>query len=343
MTYGESRMPAWQRALSDRVAVDIVLAWVLAGATYLAVTIGAPTPVRVLVGGVALFSLPGYVLVAILFPHRGPVAAPGRLSSLRGLDSVTARERFALSFGLSLAMLPVLGIAIALSPWGYSAGTVAAAFAIFVALGGLIAAVVRRRLPPEDRFRIPLARWAGEFRGALWTGSATERALNAVVLASIVVGLLAVGGAVAVPQGGATFTDFAVLGEDEDGDLVAGNFPEELAPDESASLVTAVENHEGETTDYTVVVTAEQRGGNAANRTVELQRYEATVEPGERWTHRHELQPGSAVSEPADAGGSGSDVRVDYYLYRGDAPDDPGAESAYRHLFLWLSVTDGAA
>lgn len=343
MTYGESRMPAWQRALSDRVAVDIVLAWVLAGATYLAVAIGAPTPIRVVVAGVALFSLPGYVLVAILFPHRGPVAAPGRLSSLRGLDSVTARERFALSFGLSLAMLPVLGIAIALSPWGYSAGTVAAAFAIFVALGGLIAAVVRRRLPPEDRFRIPLARWAGEFRGALWTGSATERALNAVVLASIVVGLLAVGGAVAVPQGGETFTDFAVLGEDEVGDLVAGNFPEELAPDESASLVTAVENHEGETTDYTVVVTAEQRGGDAANRTVELQRYEATVDPGERWTHRHELQPGPAVSEPADAGGSGSDVRVDYYLYRGDAPDDPGAESAYRHLFLWLSVTDGAA
>jgi len=334
MTYSESRMPAWQRALSDRVAVDIVLAWVLAGAAYIAVAVGAPTPIRVVVGGVALFRLPVYVLAAILFPHRGPVAAPGRLSSLRGLDSVTARERFALSFGLSLAMLPVLGIAVALSPWGFSDSSVAATFAVFVAVGGLLAAVVRRRLPPEDRFRIPVARWAGELRGALFTGSLSERAINAFVLASIVVGLLAVGGALAMPQDGQTFSDFAVLTEDENGELVAGGYPDDLAPDESATLVTAVENHEDETTDYTVVVTAEPRnGGENAGQSVELERYQATVDPGERWTHRHEIQPEVESSE----------VRVDYYLYRGDAPAQPDAESAYRHLFLWFSVTDGAA
>lgn len=347
MTYSEPRMPAWQRALSDRVAVDIVLAWLVAAATYVAVAIDAPPVLRVLLAGTALLVLPGYVVVAVLFPHRGAVAAPGRLSTFRGPDGVSSRERLALAFGLSLAMLPVIGILVSISPWGFSESTVAGAFAAFVGVGGLFAAVVRRRLPPAKRFRIPIDRWTTDLRGALGRGSATERAVNALVIASVVVALLAAGGALAVPQGGESFTDFAVLAENDDGELVAGGYPDDLAANGSATLVTAVENREGEPTTYTVVVTMERMdasadgsnasggaapGANASDgATVELQRFEATVEPGQRWTRRHEVEPALA----------GERVRVHYYLYRGDAPATPDASSAYRHL--WLSVSNGAA
>lgn len=340
-------MPAWQRALSDRVAVDIVLAWLLAAATYALVVVDAPPVLRVLLGGTALLVLPGYVVVAILFPHRGAVAAPGRLSAFRGPDGVSSRERLALAFGLSLAMLPVLGILVSISPWGFSASTVAAAFAVFVGVGGLLAAVVRRRLPPAKRFRLPIDRWGRDLRAALGRGSTTERAVNAVVIASVVVALLAAGGALAIPQGGESFTNFAVLSENDDGELVAGGYPDDLAANGSASLVTAVENHEGESTTYTVVVTMERMGAtvddpnasdgaapeaNASDgTTVELHRYEATVEPGQRWTRRHEVEPAL----------QGERVRVHYYLYRGDAPTTPDASSAYRHL--WLSVSNGDA
>lgn len=342
-------MPAWQRALSDRVAADIVLTWIVAAATYLVVAVDAPAAIRIAVAGPALFVLPGYVLVATLFPHRGPAAASGHLSSPSGLDRVTTRERFALAFGLSLAILPVLGILIAVSPWGFSESTIALTFLAFVGLGGLLAAVVRRRLPPEDRFHVPLDRWAAEARAAFWGGSPVDRVLNLLLIASVLVALLAVGGAFAIPQDGQTFTDFAVLTENDDGDLVAGGYPDDLPPGESASLVTAVENHEDEPTEYTVVVTMERvegagdgdasegasGGGRDATVTerVELQRYTDAVDPGERWTHRHELEP--AIS--------GSSVRVHYYLYRGEAPSDPDATSAYRHLYFWLSADDGDA
>ncbi len=334
MTYGESRMPAWQRALSDRVAADVVLAWILAAVTYLVVAIDAPAAIRMAIGGSALFVLPGYVLVAVLFPHRGPVAAPGRLSSLRGLDRVTARERMALSFGLSLAFLPVLGIGIALSPWGFSEAAIVGGLVTFVAVGGLIAALVRRRLPPQDRFRIPLATWAGELRAALLDGSPGERTVNALVIASVVLALLTVGGALAMPQDGQTFTNFAVLTENDDGQLIAGDYPSELGPNGSASLVTAVENHEQETINYTVVVTVERNASaDASDRTVELDRYSASVDPGERWSHRHAFQPTI----------SGSQLRVHYYLYRGGAPADADAATAYRHLYFWLSAPSGDA
>lgn len=340
-------MPAWQRALSDRVAVDIVLAWFLAAASYAVVAIDATPALRVLLGGTALLVLPGYVVVALLFPHRGTVAAPGRLSTFRGPDGVSARERLALAFGLSLAMLPVLGILVSILPWGFSESTVAGAFAAFVGVGGLLAAVVRRRLPPAKRFRLPIDRWTRDLRGALGRGSTTERAVNVLVIASVVVALLAAGGALAVPQGGESFTDFGVLSENDDGDLVAGGYPDDLAANGSASLVTSVENHEGESTTYTVVVTMERMdaspggsnasGGaapetNASNgSTVELHRFEATVEPDQRWTRRHEVEPAL----------SGERVRVNYYLYRGEAPATPDASSAYRHL--WLSVSNGDA
>jgi len=338
-------MPGWQRALSDRVAVDIVLAWALAATTYLAVVFDVPPALRVLFGGAALVVLPGYVLVALLFPHRSAAAAPGRLATIGGPDRVNTRTRLALSFGLSLAVLPVLGILISVSPWGFSEQTVAGAFLAFVGIGGLLGAAVRRRLPPEDRFRIPIDRWTGELRSALWTGPPAQRALNAVVLLSIGVALVAAGGVIAVPQGGQSFTDFAVLSANGDGELVAGGYPDDLETNGSATLVTAVENHEGETTTYTIVVTMERlqpdgaTGGanaSASNDTVsgervELQRFSATVEPGQRWTQRHEVQP----ELDADS------RRVHYYLYRGEAPAAVGPDSAYRHL--WLTFGDGAA
>lgn len=383
MTYNESRMPAWQRALSDRVAVDLVLAWGVALTVFLLVAVDAPSAFRLAIAGPALLVLPGYVVVATLYPRRGPDATEGRGSLLGGPDRITVRERFALAFGLSLALLPLLGIAISVSPWGFSESAVARAFTAFVVLGGLLAAIVRRRLPADERFRLSLDRWIGETRAALAGGTATDRALNWLVIGSIVVALLAAGGVLAFPQSGQSFTNFAVLGQGDDGELVAAGYPDELDANESATLVTAVENHEGDAVEYTVVVTMERvAGGNASGtadarnasgaagdsdggpsagggnasgtvggngttgdgnaivataanvtESVELQRYDATVAAGQRWTHRHAVEPAL----------SGSRLRVHYYLYRGDAPAAPDASSAYRHLYFWLTANDGAS
>ena len=41
---------------------------------------------------------------------------------------------------------------------------------------------------------------------------------------------------------------------------------------------------------------------------------------------------------------TGEDLRLTYYLYRGDAPSDPSEGSAYRTLSLWVDVSgDGQA
>lgn len=315
----------WQRTLSNWIAPDLVVAWGVAGLVYLGTVLEVPPGVRVALVVPGLFLVPGYVLVAALFPRRADrTDSAGPLA----LDRVGERERLALSFGLSVALLALLGVAVGASPWSFSRPAAVNVFVAFVAVGGLIAALRRRRVAPADRYRVPLGRWSGELRAGVGTGSAIDRTLN---LAVLVVGLLAlatVGYALAVPPAGQGFTNFAVLTQDGD-ELVAGEYPESLAPGETASLVTAVHNQEGSSTRYTVVVSVERPP--AAEETaaeVELQRFQETVASGERWTRRHEVTPDL----------TGETLRLNYYLYRGTAPEDPDASTASHHLYLWTSV-----
>ncbi|MGB3943467.1 MAG: DUF1616 domain-containing protein, partial [Methanothrix sp.] len=59
--------------------------------------------VRVPVGLVMVLFLPGYALIAALFPRD---------------DDLDGIERVALSFGLSIAVVPLIGLGLNYTPWG---------------------------------------------------------------------------------------------------------------------------------------------------------------------------------------------------------------------------------
>lgn len=76
------------------------------GAGLVAYAIPSDSPLVVLrwiVGSVFVLFIPGYVAVAALFPKG------------RELDGI---ERFALSIGLSLALVPMIGLLLNFTPWG---------------------------------------------------------------------------------------------------------------------------------------------------------------------------------------------------------------------------------
>src|SRR5207249_10529058 len=91
-----------------------------------------------------LLFAPGHVLVAALFPGSIDLEKPG-------IDWI---ERIALSFGLSIVVVPLLGLLLNFTPFGIRFAPIVATIALFT-LGVGYAAMRRRMwLPPNQRLSL---------------------------------------------------------------------------------------------------------------------------------------------------------------------------------------------
>lgn len=313
-------------SVSASIPIDIIAGWCLLGVGYLAATFFPGTPLQAAVAAPVLFFLPGYVTVAAAFPHHHAVARA------HYANRVTIGERLGLSFGLSLLILPILGLVAAALPWGLTMPVLGALLGGYVVALGSVAGFNRLRIPPGDRFYVPVSRWAGSLGQEFERSSATERMVTLALCFSVLLAVGVAGYALAVPNDGEEFTDFHVVTETDGGDYVAANYPTELTQGESATYTVGVENHEERPVEYEVVVTldrvVEGDGGQQVIETDELVRMDTVVDPGEQWYETHAVTPQL----------TGENLRLTYHLYRGDAPERVDRDSAYRHVHVWVDV-----
>lgn len=328
----DSDVTNWRRQLSSVTGLtgDVVTVWVILAFAYPAVIFDVATPIRYLVAVVLLFFLPGYVTIAALFPRTKGANFPMHRHDSGGV--LTLRERLVLSFGINIALLPLFGMILAATSAGFDPVTLLNTIAAYLLVVGSIAMVRRLRVPEDARFSFPISDWISELRAAVGSGSRIERAFTIALLCSILIAGGAVTYAIAVPTDGQQYTDFHLVTENEDGEYVSGEYPDELVVDEPVSLAWGIQNFEQTAREYTVVVqlerVAEEDGELRRIETVELDRTSVTVENGERTVQDHTVQPTLI----------GDDLRLTYYLYVGDAPEDPDPESAYRQLHIWVDV-----
>ncbi len=112
---------------------------VIAGLTLLLVAVILLFPSNALRGVLAvpfMLFFPGYTLVATLFPVKS------RLNNV---------ERMALSFGVSLAVIPLIGAIMSFTPWGVRLASVLSAISVFTLAMAVIALWRRKRLPEEEQ------------------------------------------------------------------------------------------------------------------------------------------------------------------------------------------------
>ena len=362
-------LPRQLRELPADLAAVVLGVLLTLGAVFLPVI--SDTPLRVGVGLAFVLFLPGYAFIAALFPEAGEPpdagdthagdtrtdaepAAPARPTPEPGTtaaeDTPTADstpptpresggidgiERVALSFGLSIAIVPLIGLVLNFTPWGIRLTPVVVSISAFTLGSVAVAAARRRDLPPEERFRVPHERWLADARSELFEPeSRTDTALNVLLALSILLAVSSVGYAVAVPPQGESFSEFYLLTETTDGELVADDYPSDITIDDRPELVVGIGNQEYEPTNYTVVVqlqsvTTEGNTTTVQSRT-EIDRFTTSVAHNETHHERHTLTPTQ----------TGTDLRVKYLLYRGDAPATPTAETAYRDLHLWMNVSE---
>jgi len=318
----------------DGTFIDCVLLGSLAGLTYATVTVPIPAildaPIARFVFGVALLCVaPGYLVLAVLVPTRQPPGT-GVVDAAVRRRGIDLPARLALAVGLSIGLAPVFGMTIGLSSAGYGTESTATVLSGIVGAGTILAALRRLRVPASRRFRLPWRDWLAAGRSATVGAERTRSALMNVAL--VLVTLLTVSTLVyafAVPQTTAgTYTGFSLLTETQSGELVASEYPRTFEVGDAEPLVVSVSNHEQRRQTYTVVVTLENTSGPGAAEQTELGRFANTVSAGETWYARHGVT----------AGQRGTNLKLTYYLYRGSAPPDPAAETAYRELHLWVDV-----
>ena len=274
--------------------------------------------VALLLGVPFLLFVPGYAIVAALFPEQPT-----------GRDSLGSHEgspdwlvRAALSLLVSSLVVALVGLVLG---WflTISLGALVVAIAAITVCGVAVAGERRRRLPAGRRAD-PLA---GRSLTLLLGGTS----LQSVTLGIAVVALLGATVFVGVtPVQGEQYSEASLLTENADGERVAEGYPSTFVAGEGHQLSLALSNHEGESVNYEVVVVAQQVD-SAGDVTAEqrVDRFGTTLDHGETAVLDRQIAPTM----------TGEDVRLRFLVYEGATPGS-GVEPD-QTLQLWIDVESG--
>jgi len=216
-----------------KIKFDKELLWinVLSAVLILAIFFIPDSPLRIAIGLPFVLLFPGYTLICALFPGK---------EDLDGID------RTALSIGLSLAVVPLIGLALNYTPFGIRLYPIVISLSLFTLLMSILSTYRRDKLPSESRFAPYLSVKIPNWRAL----SMPDKLMSVGLIACIVIagGLTAY--VASMPRGGERFTEFYVLGSGGKID----NLPTNLTLGESGTAILGVVNHEYEEVAYRIVI-----------------------------------------------------------------------------------------
>ncbi|AFZ74121.1 DUF1616 domain-containing protein [Natronobacterium gregoryi] len=308
---------------------DLAIVSFAAVLAYVAVTsLAAGNGLRLFATVALVVFLPGYAAVSVLFPTRERSAcetATAAKTHPRGIDTV---ERFGLSVALSVAIVPLGAMILAVTEWGIATEPAAGALSLGTVVVAQVGVVRRFRTPESERFTLSLTTVAAVVRRD--SGEVTAASAVLVVAIGLAVGALLLG--VLAPTATDGFTELGLYSETDDGDLVAGELPDEVEPGEPVPITIAIENHEREHTEYAVVVQQQQvENGEVVERTA-LEEIDGSVSAGGIGTGEYSVTP---------AAEEGETVRISVLLYYDEPPLEPTNENAVEDTYVWVTVTEG--
>lgn len=211
---------------------DVIAVLLLSGFLDLLILISPENPLRKIIGLPFILFFLGYLLITALFPER---------------EELETLERIALSFGLSIAIVPLVGLLLNYI-WEISLIPILSSLTLLTfALGA--AAIYRRMNSPDPWIpEISIERIA---EAVEWRESTrVERALTVILLLAIIFSIFMLGYIITSPKQGEKFTEFYILGESGK----ASDYPTELLVGEEGRVIIGVVNHEGRNVTYFIEI-----------------------------------------------------------------------------------------
>jgi uncharacterized membrane protein len=230
-----------------------------------------------------LLYIPGFLIQQTLFPRRA------------GLDGV---ERFSLSVGISLAIIPPAALILDALPAGITLPAILAAEAVILTVT-LLLYTAKRMLTADDPAVKPAEPKTMSRSGKVLAGGFLLLMLAFAIMALIMISRLQ-----------PAYTEFYLLGEQGQ----AQEYPREVMQGGEIQVRVGVENHEGTATTYRIAAVLDQ--------TVLSQNDGFILQPDQVYIEDMILR----IDTPA------SDASIQLLLFRADET------TPYRTLRLWLRV-----
>lgn len=258
---------------------------------------------RLVIGLVFVLFFPGYTLVAALFPRK---------TSLGGM------ERIALSFGLSIAVVPLLGFILNYTPWGIRLYPILLSITVFIVAMCIITIVRRSRLPEEECFI-----FTANFTFLKNLFSDQERVpslakikwLNKALPVMLIIAILACIGAlvyaISTPKVDEKYTEFYILGPEGK----AENYPRDIKLGAETAVTVVIVNREQQAMTYRLEVLIE----GARNKFFP----DIALSPEQKWGQEIAISPDKV----------GDNQKVEFLLYKDDDAQP------YSGLHIWVNVS----
>ena len=293
--------------------------------------------IRIILGLPFVLFIPGYVLIFFLFPKR---------KTDRGIDII---ERIALSFGMSIAVVSLIGLGLNYTPFGIRFEPVLLSIFIFVIGVGIIGVYRWFKTDSEDRFilsfEIPFSK----------SKSKIDKAFTIILIASIIIVISSLIYVMVTPKIGEQFTGFYILGSDG----IAEGYPRYVHLGENAEGIIGIVNHEYETIYYTIEIwlinqntsydAKEQENITTIQNMWFIEKMETTLDHTsldmeEPWISQWETN----FSVLMEKNGS---FKLEFLLFTTPTPEyefnadykdiaEEKIKSAYREVHLWIDVSN---
>lgn len=250
---------------------------------------------RLIIGLPAVLFFPGYAVVAAILPRK---------TTLNGI------ERLALSFGLSISVVVLIGLGLNYTPWGLRLYPILISLASFIFAISVIAWLRMRVLPPEEGISLHI-----EFKVSSLSELIPFKATRDKIISGLLV--IAVIGAIGTlvyvinqPRNTEPYTEFYILkSEDSNAD-----YPRVVVLGGNIRVILEIVNHEYKSTVYRVEIS------NNGNTVEEMSAIK--LDSGDKWQQELTITLTRA----------GPDQEVLFHLYQ-DEEKEPS-----KVLNLWINV-----
>lgn len=257
--------------------------------------------VRNLLGLPLVLFLPGYSLLAALFPSK---------SDLEGI------ERICLSFGLSIATVSLIWLGLNCTSLGVGVLPILLSLSVFSFLMCGLASLRRSKLPENEAFDVPFRETALSIKADIFKKpeSQLDKALTVFLIFSILLSFATLIYVVITPKEGEHFTEFYILGPEGKAD----NYATKYVLGDNGNIRVGIVNHEYRPVNYTMEIRLENK---SLPLPANLQH--VTLAHNKAWEEPVTFTP---LFE-------GQNMKLEFLLF-----NETNKSMPYRNLHLWIDV-----